>query len=98
MASSGSGVENMSQGFNAKDIFEPGMDFVKREVALELERLKAKKPANDNVAKLTPAWAETVNKLETNNGTTPRKDRFQITLFDDVDQTVTKEEIVQGVL
>jgi AAA domain len=55
-------------------------------------------PANDNAAKLSPAWAETVNRLETNNGTTPRKDRFQITLFDDVDQTVTKEEIVQGVL
>ena len=26
------------------------------------------------------------------------KERFQITWFDDVDQTVTKEEIVQGVL
>ena len=88
----------MNQSHGLDKIFETGMDFVKREKAIELERIKAKKPVNDNVAKLSPGWTETVNKLETSNGTTPRKDRFQITLFDDVDQTVTKEEIVQGVL
>jgi hypothetical protein len=53
--------------------------------------------ANDN-AKLSPGWAATINKLEANNGTVPKKERFQITWFDDVDQSAAKEEIVQGVL
>jgi hypothetical protein len=62
--------------------------------------VKHRKPAkvsNDN-AKLSPGWAATIDKLETNNGTVPKKDRFQVTWFDDVDQSAAKEEILQGVL
>jgi AAA domain len=62
-----------------------------------VKRRKPAKVANDN-AKLSPGWATTINKLETNNGTVPKKERFQITWFDDVDKTTTKEEIVKGVL
>jgi len=56
-------------------------------------------PSVDTGPKLSRGWTETVTRLGVPaNDNTPRKERFQITLFDDVDQTVTKEEIVQGVL
>ena len=41
----------MNQSHSLKDIFTPGMDFVAREVAREVDRNKSKKPANDNMAK-----------------------------------------------
>src|ERR1700757_4088643 len=56
--------------------------------------------SNDNEPKLTKGWTAFINTLEQRSGSVvaPSKDRFQITWFDDVDKTTTKEEIVQGVL
>jgi AAA domain len=85
--------------YNLKEIFDEGSDFVERTVAsivAEVDRHKANAPANDNGPKLTPGWTEFLNSSAA--GTTLKKDRFQITWFDDVDKTTTKEEIVQGVL
>jgi hypothetical protein len=98
----GFGVTIVNQVFNLKDILEVGTDFVEKSVAsivVDFEKFKAKKPANDTEPKLSPGWTTTLKSIGVpTNDNTPRKERFQITLFDDVDQTVTKEEIVQGVL
>jgi hypothetical protein len=51
---------------------------------------------NDN-AKLSPGWTQTINSLPPSLGASA-KDRFQITWYDDVDQSAAKEEIVKGVL
>jgi hypothetical protein len=86
----------MNQVFNLKDIFEQGTDFVDKAVAsyvVELDKRlaerNAKKPANDNGARLT-APAGVLAAL--------KKERFQVTWFDDVDQSTAKEEILHGVL
>jgi hypothetical protein len=87
--------------YNLKEIFDEGSDFVERTVAsivAEVESRKAKKPANDNETtgpKLTLGWTEFLNSPV---AATLKKERFQITWFDEVDKTTTKEEIVQGVL
>jgi hypothetical protein len=61
--------------------------------------------ANDNKPKQSPRWVAFQNMLKERAGTSVEdaianrsKDRFQITWFDDVDQSTAKEEIVQGVL
>jgi hypothetical protein len=53
--------------------------------------------ANDNKPQLSKAWNETVNLVARLPGA-PSKERFQITWFDDVDQSTAKEEILHGVL
>jgi RecA-family ATPase len=76
-----------------KDALADGTEFVERTVAgivVEAEkRIKAAKVANDNGPRLT-APASVLAAL--------KKDKFEITWFDDVDQSVAKEEIVQGLL
>jgi hypothetical protein len=76
-----------------KDALTDGTEFVERTVAgivVEAEkRIKAAKVANDNGPRLT-APASVLAAL--------KKDKFEITWFDDVDQSVAKEEIVQGLL
>ncbi len=56
-------------------------------------------PANDNVPKISARGAF-LNMVKERAGTPiqNQKDRFQITWFDDVDQSTAKEEILQGVL
>src|SRR5882724_1897293 len=56
-------------------------------------------PANDNVPKISARGAF-LNIVKERAGTPllNQKDRFQITWFDDADQSTAKEEIVQGVL
>jgi AAA domain len=54
-------------------------------------------PLNDNKPQLSKAWNETVNLVAKLPGA-PSKERFQITWFDDVDQSTAKEEILHGVL
>jgi RecA-family ATPase len=54
-------------------------------------------PANDDKPQLSKAWNETANLVAKLPGA-PSKERFQITWFDDVDQSTAKEEILQGVL
>src|ERR1700722_781116 len=54
-------------------------------------------PANDDKPQLSKAWNETVNLVARLPGA-PSKERFQITWFDDVDQSTAKEEILHGVL
>jgi RecA-family ATPase len=54
-----------------------------------LGRILVNPPANDNKPKSLQAPDQVKADL---------KDRFQITWFDDVDKTTTKQEIVQGVL
>jgi hypothetical protein len=71
------------------DIHLPGEASVEKALAKFDERLEQRKAANDNVAK-TLQVPDQVKVAQ--------KDRFQITWFDDVDKTTTKEEIVQGVL
>jgi hypothetical protein len=76
-----------------KDALADGTEFVERTVAgivVEAEkRIKAAKVANDNGPRLT-APASVLAAL--------KKDKFEITWFDDVDQSTAKEEILQGVL
>jgi RecA-family ATPase len=57
-------------------------------------------PSNDNKPQLTKGWTAFINTLEQRAGSvvTPSKERFQITWFDDVDQSTAKEEILQSVL
>jgi AAA domain len=56
-------------------------------------------PANDNKPQLSSGWTAFQSMLKERAGTSiPSKDRFQVTWFDDVDQSAAKEEIVQGVL
>src|ERR1700721_1391615 len=54
-------------------------------------------PANDDKPQLSKAWNDTVNLVAKLPGG-PSKERFQVTWFDDVDQSTAKEEIVHGVL
>jgi hypothetical protein len=54
-------------------------------------------PANDDKPQLSKAWNETVNLVAKLPGA-PSKERFQITWFDDVDQSTAKEAILHGVL
>jgi hypothetical protein len=54
-------------------------------------------PANENRAQLSKSWSGTINSLAQLPGVLP-KERFQITWFDDVDQSPAKEEILDGVL
>jgi AAA domain-containing protein len=56
-------------------------------------------PANDNVPKISARGAF-LNMVKERAGTPiqNQKDRFQITWFDEVDQSTAKEEILQGVL
>jgi hypothetical protein len=61
--------------------------------------------ANDNKPKSPSGFAAFQNMIEGRAGTAVQdaianrsKDRFQITWFDDVDQSAAKEEILQGVL
>jgi hypothetical protein len=83
----------MSQPYSLKEIMDVGRPFVAVSIA---ETIKAR-PANDNAAKkLAPGWEKFLNSTAAN--TVPKKERFQITWFDDVDKTTTKEEIVQGIL
>jgi hypothetical protein len=76
-----------------KDALADGTEFVERTVAgivVEAEkRIKAAKVANDNGPRLT-APASVLAAL--------KKDKFEITWFDEVNQSVAKEEILQGVL
>jgi hypothetical protein len=77
---------------NLADIHFPGEASVERavtEFAAELERLKAKVHANDNGPRLI-APASVLAAL--------KKEKFEITLFDDVNQSKIKEEILEGVL
>jgi AAA domain len=54
---------------------------------------------NDNKPKPASDVAAFLNMVKEWAGTSiPSKDRFQVTWFDDVDQSAAKEEIVQGVL
>ena len=54
---------------------------------------------NDNKPKPASDFAAFLNMAKERAGTSiPSKDRFQVTWFDDVDQSAAKEEIVQGVL
>src|SRR5882724_1209707 len=57
-------------------------------------------PSNDNKPKPISEYAAFLNMVKERAGTSSlnQKDRFQITWFDDVDQSTAKEEIVQGVL
>ncbi len=55
-------------------------------------------PSIDTGPRLSSSWTATLNTIGVPANENAKKERFQITLFDDVDQTVTKEEIVQGVL
>jgi hypothetical protein len=57
-------------------------------------------PSNDNKPKPKSEYAAFLNMVKERAGTSSlnQKDRFQITWFDDVDQSTAKEEIVQGVL
>src|ERR1700682_87432 len=62
-------------------------------------------PANDNEAKPSSNWAAFRNMVKERAGTSVEdliadrsKERFQVTWFDDVDQSAAKEEILQGVL
>jgi hypothetical protein len=62
-------------------------------------------PANDNEAKPVSGLSAFINMVKERAGTSVEqliadrsKDRFQVTWFDDVDQSTAKEEIVQGVL
>jgi hypothetical protein len=61
--------------------------------------------ANDNKPKQSPGWMAFQNVVKERAGTSVEdlianrsKERFQVTWFDDVDQSVAKEEILQGVL
>jgi hypothetical protein len=56
--------------------------------------------ANDNKPKPTSGYAAFLNMVKERSGTSilTQKQRFQVTWFDDVDQSPAKEEIVQGVL
>jgi hypothetical protein len=86
MANAPSG-EGYVMKHSLKDIFAEGTEFVDKTAAAivaEAERLKAM-PAK----RPTSASAPIANSL---------KERFQITWFDDVDQSTAKEEILQGVL
>jgi hypothetical protein len=53
--------------------------------------------ANGNKPQLSKAWAGTISQLTQLPGA-QAKERFQITWFDDVDQSTAKEEILHGVL
>jgi hypothetical protein len=52
---------------------------------------------NDNKPQLSKGWTQTINSLPPLPGGQP-KERFQVTWFDDVDQSAAKEEIVKGLL
>jgi AAA domain len=69
--------------------FREAVENAKADIDAHAERAKAKRPANDNVANTLKLPDQVKADL---------KERFQITWFDDVDKTTTKEEIVQGVL
>jgi|SRR6266536_5137369 len=57
-------------------------------------------PSNDNKPKPVSEYAAFLNMVKERAGTSSQNqnERFQITWFDDVDQSTAKEEIVQGVL
>jgi hypothetical protein len=94
MAHSVEGVASVSQSHSLKDIkalLDKAADDAVAEVDKRLEQRSAKQPANDNEPKLNTLQMPDAVKADL-------KERFQITWFDDVDKTTTKEEIVQGVL
>jgi AAA domain len=93
------GVALVNQFHSLKDIFEQGSDFVEKTVASIVaeseKRIKAKQPANDNAAKLSPGWMATLKGL----APTTKKPRFNITRYRDIkNQPVVKEYIVRGLL
>jgi hypothetical protein len=47
-------------------------------------------PANENKPQLSKAWNETVNLVAKLPGAPPSKERFQVTWFDDVDQSAAQ--------
>src|ERR1700738_4368535 len=62
-------------------------------------------PANDNEAKPSSNWTAFRNMVKERAGTSVEelianrsKERFQVTWFDEVNQSTAKEEILQGVL
>jgi hypothetical protein len=73
------------------EIHLPGEASVKEALAEFDKRLEQRKVANDNVAKAKTLQAPNAVKADL-------KPRFEITWFDDVDQSAAKEEILQGVL
>ncbi|MEH2485772.1 AAA family ATPase [Bradyrhizobium sp. AZCC 2230] len=74
---------------NLKDVFNEGTDFVEKTAAsivAEAERIKA---ANDNKPKTLQLPDQVKADL---------RPRFDVTWFDDVNESVTKEDIVKGFL
>jgi AAA domain len=92
MAHGVEGVASVSQLHSLKDIkalLDTASDDAVAEFDKRLEQRKAKQPANDN----KPKTLQVPDQVRAT-----QKERFQITWFDDVDKTVTKDELVEGVL
>ena len=53
-------------------------------------------PANDNKAKPATAFLNTMKQLA--DSPIPLKDRFELTWFDDIEESPVKEEIVEGLI
>jgi hypothetical protein len=55
-------------------------------------------PANDNKPQTVSGFSNFLNMVKERSGTSDQKDRFDVTWFDDVDESVTKEELVKDFL
>jgi hypothetical protein len=90
---------------NLKDIWTDGQEFIERTASAIVTEANKIKVANDNGPKPSSGFAAFHKMVKERAGTSVEeiianrsKERFQVTWFDDVDQSAAKEEIVQGVL